>query len=85
MNAWDVDSNLQLSVYTEIGHRIVLLFNKLRDSLVRRVAQGERRPKIKKQRLPNIPAPDQIPYCCLTPFKEIAENHRLYYPIPHVF
>ena len=29
MNAWEIDPNLQLSVYTDIGTKIVLFFNKL--------------------------------------------------------
>lgn len=29
MNAWEIDPNLQLSVYAEIGTRLILFFNKL--------------------------------------------------------
>ena len=85
MNAWDVDPKLQLSTYTEIGHKIALLFSKLRNSLARRVVPVRRRVKVKKQQAPKVPTRGISPYCCMTPFKELAENHRLYYPVPHVF
>ena len=29
MNAWEIDPNLQLSVYTAIGNKFILFFNKL--------------------------------------------------------
>jgi len=85
MNAWDVDPNLQLSTYTEMGHKIVLLFNKLWYGLVSRFALVRLPPRLKKPQAVESPTRGQMSYCCTTPFKELAENHRLYYPTPHIF
>ena len=85
MNAWDVDPNLQLSTYTEIGHKIVMSFNKLKNVLVRRIRLPGRQARVKKQQTTENPTCCVMRYCCITPFKELADNHRLYYPVPHVF
>lgn len=85
MNAWDVDPNLQLSTYAAIGHGIILLFNSLNKPIGEVISLGGRQLKVKNQQALEYRTRDEMHYCCKTPFNELAENHRLYYPIPHVF
>ena len=85
MNAWDVDPNLKLSTYAEIGHGIALLFNRLTKTLGKKISLRRTQSMGKSQQVAEMPKRVEAPYCCMTPFKELADNHRLYYPIPHVF
>lgn len=85
MNAWDVDPNLQLSTYTQIGHGITMFFNKLTKQIGKRISRRGRQVKVSTLQVTEIQQRDDMRHCCITAFKELAENHRLYYPTPHVF
>ena len=67
MNAWEVDPNLQVSVYTGIGEKFILLFNKLADVFGRELAVPVRQ----RQQLVNSPDDSEN-----SPYDEIDRSQK---------